>query len=112
MKTKFFITFVILSFLACDNDDDAEEVQNRFFWNQTQCDDPWILSSNNPDEETEIAIETFLDQEGVNVLDINFISDPSLVQICSACSCTSGKIIAVDVDEMDSSKMLELGFYQ
>lgn len=109
---RVFYVLIIGAFSGCSNDDDASKTEALFYWNQTKCADPWNTGENDSNEETEIAVRTFLENENVGVENLNFDSKSPLDKFCESCGCGTGQRIVVEVSNSDISKMEELGFYQ
>ena len=114
MKYKIFFLLTLIGFIAgsCNDEDDSSDTQNLFFWDQTQCADPWETGSRNSNSETKTAVILYLNNESITVTDLYFDQKSPLAGACSACSCGTGQRIVVRVNPMDTAKMTQLGFYQ
>ena len=114
MENKYclLIVLILLSVYSCKNDDDSPKNETRFYWNQTKSGDPWNTGENDPNEETEIAVKAYLENENVSVQNLGFDTNSPLSTICESCGCGTGQRIIVDVLDSDISKMIELDFYQ
>ncbi|MGB5819575.1 MAG: hypothetical protein WBG90_08825 [Saonia sp.] len=109
MNVKLLVGVILMIVLiSCDKDDE----NNRFYWNQTKCADPWNTGENDSNEQTSIAISDFLEKEQITVLNLNFDSQSPLDSLCESCSCGTGQRIIIDVENADASKMKDLDFYQ
>jgi len=111
-KINILIGLLLLSVYGCNNDDDSNGNEQRFFWNQTKCADPWSTGENNSKGETEIAVTKYLQNENVNILNLSFDTNSPLAVDCESCGCGTGQRIIVNVKDSDVSKMKELNFYQ
>jgi hypothetical protein len=114
MKHKYhlLIGLILISIYGCINNDGSTKNETRFYWNQTKCADPWNTGENDPNEETEIAVKTYLENENVSIQKLDFDNNSPLSTICESCGCGTGQRIIVDVTDSDISKMTALNFYQ
>jgi len=55
-KIQFLLGLLILLTFSCNNDDDSNGNEALFFWNQTQCADPWNTGQNSSNAERENAV--------------------------------------------------------
>ncbi|GGX01192.1 hypothetical protein [Salegentibacter mishustinae] len=106
------IGLISLSLYSCSDDDDSPQDESIFYWNQTKCADPWNTGENSTNEETEIAVKTYLENENISVQKLEFDTRSPLATDCESCGCGTGQRIIVDVEDSDISKMKELEFYQ
>lgn len=106
------IGLISLSIYSCSDDDDSPQDESRFYWNQTKCADPWNTGENSTNEETEIAVSTYLKNEGISVQSTQFDNKSPLATDCESCGCGTGQRIIVDVEDSNISKMKDLEFYQ
>lgn len=106
------IGLILFSLYSCSNNDDSPKDEIRFYWNQTQCADPWNTGQNSTNEETEIAVKVYLENQNVNVQNLGFDTNSPLATDCESCGCGTGQRIIVDVEDSDIPKMEELEFYQ
>ncbi len=111
-KIKTLIGLLLLVAYSCNSDDDSNRNENRFFWNQTKCADPWNTGENDSNGETEIAVTEYLEIKNVNILNLGFDTNSPLATDCESCGCGTGQRIIVYVKDLDVSKMEELEFYQ
>ena len=114
MKYKIFFLLTIIGIIvgSCSDEDDSSDTQNLFFWNQTQCADPWETGSRNSNSETKIAVIHYLKNESITVTDLYFDKKSPLASVCAACSCGTDQRIVVRVNPIDATKMIQIGFYQ
>ena len=108
----FFPTLIGIITGSCSDEDESNDNQNLFFWNQTQCADPWETGGNNSNSETEMAVILYLENEGITVTDLYFDQKSPLASACSACNCGTDQRIILRVNPTDATKMIQLGFYQ
>jgi len=114
MKNASYILLGLLLLLiySCNKDDDSYKKENQFYWNQTLCADPWNTGQNDSNEETKIAVKTYLLSNNINVLNLDFDTKSPLDNGCESCGCGTGQRIIVEVKNSNIDKMEELGFYQ
>lgn len=110
-KIHVLIGLLLLSVYGCNTDDSIVN-QQRFYWNQTKCADPWSTGENNSNTETEIAVTKYLQNEDVNILTLSFDTNSPLASDCESCGCGTGQRIIVNVKDAYVAKMKELNFYQ
>ena len=111
------VSYILLGLLllfnySCNKDDDSSKKENQFYWNQTKCADPWNTGQNNSNEETKIAVKTYLLNNNINVLNLDFDTNSPLDIYCESCACGTGQRIIVEVKDSDIHKMDELDFYR
>lgn len=111
-KNYFLIALILLLTFGCGSDDISLRNEIRFYWNQTKCADPWNTGENDSNEQTEIAVKLYLENENVNVENVGFDTGSPLASDCESCGCGTGQRIVVDVLSVDISKMEELEFYR
>mgnify|MGYP003510914229 CR=1 FL=1 len=114
MKNPSYILlglFLLLTY-SCNKDDDSSKKENQFYWNQTKCADPWNTGENDSNEETKIAVKTYLLSNNISVLNLDFDTKSPLDIYCESCGCGTGQRIIVEVKNSDIVKMEELNFYQ
>ena len=102
----FLIFFLALILVSCDK----EEEGNQFYWEQTQCADPWGTGGNDLNSDTVIALIDFLDDNGITALDIKFDSNSTLDVLCESCGCGTGQRILIVVPGSDKEEIENLGF--
>lgn len=112
MKHYLIFTILLLLSLQSCQDDNTPVNQLEFYWDQTSCADPWSTGSNGSNEATRQAVENYLEQEDVHGAVVTSITSNGVQVVCSACSCTTGKRINVEVPLNQKSKMLTLGFQE
>lgn len=75
---------------------------------ETQCADPWQRGSN--DAQTQQNITQYLAEQGIAVQQIEIVQLEDSVFVCAACTCSSGRLIRVQVSEDDSAELVALGW--
>lgn len=108
---RFYLIMVLILSITINSCDNAEDV-NRFYWNQTKCADPWMTGENDTNDETEVALRSFLENENVIIQNLGFDNNSPLDISCESCGCGTGQRIIVEVINSDVSTMKELNFYQ
>lgn len=112
MKSITFTTiittlfFCVTSFSSCTKNVNGE----IFFWNQTQCAEPWETILSDSKSKIKLAITKFLADEEIEVSQITFEFDKSRESQLTVCTGTTGTKIIITVEEGNSIKMEELGF--
>ncbi len=91
-----------LSLVSC-----KKENINKFSYKQTGCADVW--GYNGTTAESLIKCVTYLSDNGIVVKNYHFI-DEKPGSVCLACTCTTGIVYKVFVDEKYADKILALGF--
>lgn len=103
-------TFAIVLLLAITISCTKEKNQELFFWNQTQCAEPWETLLSDSESKIKSAIINYLSDEDIKVDNVEFEFDENFEHFCQACSCTTGTKIIVTIPEGNSVKMEGLGF--
>lgn len=102
--------FVMLGLAACTKQSPAGEDQYiTLEYQQTQCSDKWAYAAS--DSLQLAAVAHYLDSAGLYVASLSMRQEqPAMV--CAACTCPTGKIIAVSTLNSDSlkAKYAALGF--
>jgi hypothetical protein len=96
---------IIALFLACGKYTNVSWV----FYNETQCGDPWERTNNN--EVLKNNITEHFKSKGVRIFEIEIFTDAS-AQGCTACHCTTGRVIKVKVKNRDVDSMEANGFHK
>lgn len=107
-KIKFILFISIIGLASCKKDANS----TIFYWDETGCSDPWKTDSDYTTQEGIESIKLYLKDQKVDVESIIYEFDQNKQQGCEACSCTSGRIIVVNVSGSDKRKMKKLNFYQ
>ncbi len=94
----FLVLSLSLTLVCCDNDDGEQDI---FYWEQTKCADPWGTGENDSNQVTFSELENFLEENGIEVLEITFDNDSTLDTFCESCGCGTGQRIIVTVAESD-----------
>jgi len=123
MRYIKYIGFIILiGMMSCSmaNDESLyfdlglDELQVKYF--ETQCSDPWYgIESNdvNLGQDARVSqMVSFLEQNGIEVMEVKYEFDEDSALACLACDCQTGGIFHVKVnnDKDLVDKLLELGF--
>lgn len=110
MKNSLIIlSLLILILAACTK---SEVIKDRFItlsYQQTQCADPW---NNSVDDSITLKnVNEHLKSNGIYVASL-LIKQESMAEICTACTCKTGKIIYLSTfDDRDMKKKAEsVGF--
>lgn len=105
----FLSCFCILLLTHCTKESDFVTMT----YAETKCADAWMTNEGDTEEEVKAAVTEYFTDElkiGFIKLEINF--DEELSQDCEACSCTTGRVIAVDVTENHIATLEDNGFVQ
>lgn len=106
MKNLFCLTaFAILIFASCSKEDALQT--NWYTYNETKCADPWGHSSN---VSPLVALEGHLAQLEIETEDTEYNAQGTEAQLCEACSCLSGGVFRVKIDEAFQDQLEALGF--
>ncbi len=113
MLKHYVIYMVAISIFlgaCCDKDE-----SNIYYFNETGCANPWD-GQFAPDSFSTAGyqqqIQQFLESEGIEVRSVNFEIDSSVMMVCYACHCTTGKVIIADVECGRHNTLIELGFFK
>ena len=106
-NTWIFAGFLIL-LLSCKKD----PTNNLYYWDQTKCADPWNTGEDDPNHETEVAITDYLNDNGIDVISIDFDNKSPINNGCESCGCGTGQRIIVEVEKNDGNAIEDLGFYK
>lgn len=100
--------FAILSLLFFNCDDENAVIEKSYLYAETQCADPWQPITDNIT--FEMAVQQYLEDLQVLVLDVEVIDSIGPPEACLACSCLSGRGIRVKSTEESESILLNEGF--
>ena len=114
MKTINNVIFAlfVVAFLGCDKEDQAGVDTLTFHYNETQCADPWVLESEGGNAGISDLLKSYLEERGVTVFSVAITVDERVEIVCLACTCTSGRILSVVVNEADAATLEALDFYR
>lgn len=102
---SILLVAITLLFFQCSKDD---LVTMSYY--QTSCADKW---GYDPDTPTGEAVINYFDTEfGVTIETVVVTTDNSIAEACLACSCLSGKVITVEVDEEHVDLLESENFFQ
>ncbi len=82
----------------------------EYYWEQTQCSDPWNAGLGESNEETRDSLLAYFTPLGVALHHVHFIFDSELEETCTACDCKTGTVIYVYVEHDDTTQLSETGF--
>ena len=116
MKNKnsflyFVIIALIISLVSCNKKNNA----NIFYYHETGCLNPWddyYAADTFSYEALSQTINNFLITENIEVNSIEFDFDSTIIELCYACHCKTGRIIVASVSSGNKQKMKKLSFYQ
>jgi len=104
LKTFFLIAIFSLFLLNCS--------KSKFVWmyyNETSCSDKWSYDINN--EKLKDNVTAYLDSKGIKVLEIEIYVDGT-AEVCTACTCKTGRRIKVKVKGREEDNLQGEGFYK
>lgn len=102
---KLFTLFAAIVLFACNKKSELEYTGIQY--EQTTCADPWVNSIN--DSITIASVTRYFDSLNLYVAAIN-IQQVNPAQVCSACTCKTGKIIYVTTIVPEQDKFMRYGF--
>ena len=105
--TFFLVLPLSLTLVCCDKDNGELD---KFYWEQTKCADPWGTGENDSNQVTFRELQNYLEENGIEVLEITFDNDSTLDIFCESCGCGTGQRIIVTVTESDVMELQGLGF--
>ena len=109
---RFLFALGLFVFLGCDRENQPGADATTFYYDQTQCADPWVLESVGGSNGIRDLVESYLEERGVTVYSVEITGDESVEFVCLACPCYSGNIITVIARERDAATLEGLDFYQ
>jgi hypothetical protein len=88
----------------------CEKFQSPVWMNyaETYCNDPWTYNTNN--EILKTAMETYLNAQGISILDAEILSD-LYVEAGNSCTEHTGRRFTVKIYPKYSDAIKKLGFY-
>lgn len=103
----FLSCFAFLVITHCTKESDFVTMN----YSESKCSDAWNTNENSSEEEVKAALKDyFITELKVGYIKLEIIFDEELAQDCEACSCTTGRIIAVDVAESHIATLEDNGF--
>ena len=79
----------------------------------TQCADSWQLENGSTnDEKVEIIEDWLKTEQEINVKKTTYIENETQLVFCNACSCSTGDVLEVQVDNLFKTQLAKLGFYE
>ena len=79
----------------------------QFKYAQTYCADPW--RSSNSDDGTINDVQRYFDSLSIPVSNVSILNN-GIAELCSSCSCLSGKNIYLRSDIANTSRLEMIGF--
>lgn len=104
-RTPLLLLGLMLAFTACQETEPADWTHTVHI---TQCANPWEDPVDSTDDALKAAVETYLTDQGITVLDIQIIDAPERGAACLACSCAGTKTINIRISEADGAILLGL----
>lgn len=102
-----FSCFGLLLLTHCSKESDFVTMN----YSETKCADAWSTNEGNSEEEVKTALtDYFIMDLKVGFIKLEITFDEELVQECEACSCTTGRVIAIDVAESHIATLEDSGF--
>ena len=101
------VLLLMITTNACKGPVDGDIRYANFKYAQTQCADPWPYGTT--DAETEANAKRYLDSLAAYAITIQLRADGT-AELCSACSCKSGKVFHAYSTENNAAKFTALGF--
>jgi hypothetical protein len=98
-KILFFIFLFFILIISCEKNYDNLTWAS---YNETQCANPWQGNSK-------YDVLYYLKGKGIEIFDINIVTY-STGPFCLACTCSSGRIIYVLINENDAEAIKKLEF--
>ena len=107
--TFSFCLFIVLVLVSCRENHEMKDTYLDFYYKQTACADPWKTGST--DSLTLVNVVHYLDSLGLYIAGLNIVKDDNQ-EICSACTCKTGKTIYVSTLKSDImiAKYKAIGF--
>jgi hypothetical protein len=99
----------------CCADIDSVEIHtnlDEYYYEQTQCSDPWYSENGNPNQENFDSLISFFNHLGVELYNVRFVFNPELAEACDACDCKSGTVIYTYISHDDTAVLSETGFHK
>ncbi|GAB4422258.1 MAG: hypothetical protein OHK0039_38120 [Bacteroidia bacterium] len=98
----------LLLFAACEQ---ATLAPFTHSYAETLCADPWAsLVGTDGIATVEDALEQYLTDEGIDLIDVAIEAAATDFITCQACQCSSGRSLRVQVDTSDFAALETLGF--
>ena len=109
MRNTYLIVLVAILFAQC-----TETNMITMQYDLTYCADKWEFDKSNLSvEEKETIIETYLkEEENVLLESIKIKEQVTSPEVCNACSCKSGDVIEVTIEDGFELQLGDLGFYK
>lgn len=112
MKLLLFLSSAtILLALACSKHEHDTHSATDWYYNETQCSDPWYSCQILTDPQSgDACIKSYLrDSMNIQFTDFHIMTEQPQA-VCLACNCVSGRVIHLNADAQYDQKLLSLGF--
>lgn len=106
MKKILFIAMLASIFSFCKKETVSTQ-STVMVYGMTQCSDPWQDEDYFKDKAA--ALKAYLTKQGITVLELSIVEETGFI-FCQACTCPSGFIATVKVDDKDIAAMEKLKF--
>lgn len=95
----FFVLLLIIQLTGCEKENALPENQVNFSYEETYCANPWEPVDLAVDDELKARVSEYLNEK----LEVNFsnlrITHDGKEEICSSCSCTTGRIVRIEAEK-------------
>ena len=105
-KTILAISTIIAMLFSCDKDKET-----TLYWDQTGCLNPWdnyISLDSFTVEAYHEGINDYLTEQEITVYSISSELDSTKIELCLACHCKTGEVIAIKIPTKDKRKLKRL----
>ncbi len=111
--TKFLCLLALaISFASCCDKDDDNDHLVTMHYHETKCSDKWMTGENSPEEAVKTALTDYMmDEYEIQLDEVELSFDANIGQDCEACSCLTGRIIEVSVDESFTDELESENFF-
>lgn len=110
---KKIFTFVATLFLTVALFSCQDDLNEDFLWYQkaeTGCADPWNTFGGQSDSDLKEEVKVFLNEMNIQYDKVEIGFDSTLVQLCLACTCTTGTFIKLHASSSHVEALNEIGF--
>ncbi len=110
MKRIGYLFLSCLSILLLANCTEESDFATMVY-SETKCADRWNTNENDSEEDVRNAVVDYLFTDlRIDITTIDFSFDENVAQECEACSCTTGRIITIDVEKNQVDRLEVIGF--
>ncbi len=106
MKKIIFLLSFSLCFLFCKKETSSDIWMT---YQMSQCNDPWQQEADYFNKK-EATLKSYLEKQGVTVLELNIVTDCTKSAVCAACTCAGCDNASVRVDAASIAAMEKLKF--